>query len=87
MTLSQIKEALRNGQYAWPGGYPTFFVTADGAVLSFKAVEDEWRQVVAAYLTNDTGGGWYVDGHDINWEDNDLYCDHTNERIESAYSD
>ena len=41
----------------------------------------------SAHLQNDTRGGWHIAGADINWEDPDLYCDHTGERIESAYAE
>jgi hypothetical protein len=87
MTLLDIKIALRHGKYAWPGGYPAFFVTSDGAALSFEAVRAEWRNVVDAHLRNDTGCGWHIAGYDINWNDPDLFCDHTNQRIESAYAE
>lgn len=86
MTLLEIKKRLRDGQYAWPGGYPLFFITSDGAALSFEAVRSEWRQVVWDHLNN-VSTGWRIEACDINWEDNELYCDHTNKRIESAYSD
>ena len=86
MTLLAIKQQLRAGKYAWPGGYPLYFVTSDGAALSFCAVRAEWRNVVAAHLTKDTRSGWHIAGADVNWEDGDLYCDHTGERIESAYA-
>ena len=87
MTLSEIKTALRSGPYAWPGGYPIYFITADGAALSFKAVRNEWRNIVWAHLHNNKTCGWFIEGIDINWEDSTLYCDHTNERIESAYAE
>jgi hypothetical protein len=87
MTLQAIKQQLRSGAYAWPGGYPIYFVTSDGAALSFGAVRAEWRNVVDAHLRNDKGCGWHIAGADINWEDSDLYCDHTGERIESAYDE
>lgn len=32
-TISDFRAAYRNGPYAWPGGYPLFFVTADGAAI------------------------------------------------------
>jgi len=86
MTLLKIKEVLRNGPYAWPGGYPMYFVTSDGAALSFEAVKAEWRQIVRARLWNDRNSGWLVEGFDINWEDGNLICDHTGKRIESAYA-
>ena len=87
MDLKQVKQALRSGPYAWPGGYPTYFVTADGAALSHAAVRGEWREIVGAHLTGNRRGGWYVAGADVNWEDPDLYCDHTGARIPSAYAD
>jgi hypothetical protein len=87
MTLADIKTALRNGPYAWPGGYPVYFITADGEALSFEAVKQEWRNVVSAYLSHDKRCGWYVEAADINWEDDNLYCAHTNKRIESAYGE
>lgn len=87
MTLAEIKGRLRAGAYAWPGGYPIYFITADGAALSFEAVKQEWRNVVSAHLTNDKRSGWYVEAATINWEDPELYCDHTNHRIESAYAE
>jgi len=29
-SISDFRAAIRNGAYAWPGGYPMFFVMADG---------------------------------------------------------
>lgn len=87
MTLAEIKATLRNGKYAWPGGYPMYFVTADGATLSFDTVKAEWRCIVSSHLANDQSSGWFIVAYDINWEDGELYDDHTNERIESAYAD
>lgn len=87
MTLQEIKGRLRAGEYAWPGGYPCYFVTSDGEAMSFKAVRQEWRQVVWAHLVNARDSGWHIAGCDINYEDPELYCCHTGERIESAYAE
>lgn len=87
MTLAEIKGRLRAGKYAWPGGYPIFFVTEDGAALSFEAVQECWREIVSAHLRKDVRSGWAIAGADINWEDADLTCEHTGERIEAAYAD
>jgi hypothetical protein len=87
MTLAQIKTELRAGQYAWPGGYPKYFITYDGAALSFAVVRECWREVVSAHLTNDKASGWYIEAADVNWEDANLACDHTNKPIECAYGD
>jgi hypothetical protein len=73
--------------YAWPGGYPRYFITADGAALSYAAAENERRLIRRAIRTDDNASGWRVIGCDINWEDPELYCDHTGARIESAYAE
>lgn len=84
MNLQEIKTALRQGKYAWPGGYPVYFVTTDGAALSFDTVRAEWRNVVSSHLM-DCHDGWHLAGIDVNWEDADLTDDHTGQAIESAY--
>ena len=69
-------------KYAFPGGYPVYYVTADGGVLSAEAVEENLGE-----CCDPSDSGWYVVAHDVNWEDPHLYCDHTGERIESAYAE
>ena len=66
--------------YVWPGGYPVFYMAQDNGVLcptcanDYKADRDTREQLepVAA---------------DVNWEDADLFCEHCNTRIESAYAE
>ena len=72
--------------YAWPGGYPRYFVTSDGAALSYKSALHNQHLIIDS-IENDSNDGWQVIGCDINWEDAGLYCDDTNERIESAYAE
>lgn len=85
-SVSDFRRDMRQ-PYAWPGGYPRYFVTGDGAALSFKAARERRREILEAIRDDDTAGGWRVAGCDINYEDSDLVCDHTGERIESAYGD
>lgn len=84
-TVSDFRAAIRQGAYAWPGGYPIYFVTADGAAISFKAAKEEARQIIGAIGHNETWSGWRIVAADINWEDASLTCDHTGEPIECAY--
>ena len=86
-TTAQLRATLRAGAYAWPGGDPLLFVTADGAALSFDSVRENLREVLSAIARNDRLGGWRVEACTINYEDPDLVCDHSGERIESAYSE
>lgn len=83
--LSDIKRNLRNGKYAWPGGYPMYFVASDGMPLSFESVKENFNQICRAHISGDTRSEWYLAGVEINWEDSDLRCIHSDTRIESAY--
>jgi hypothetical protein len=41
MTLAEIKTALRQGEHAWPGGYPRFFASLDGEA-AVPNINPEW---------------------------------------------
>jgi hypothetical protein len=49
-------------------------------------VREEWHNVCAA-VRSSSGDGWQVVACAVNWEDPALFCDHTSERIESAYAE
>lgn len=84
--VAQMKATLRAGEYAWPGGYPMYFITSDGGSLSFDSVRENLRSIMDS-IANDYRDGWKVIACEINWEDGDLYCDHSGKRIESAYAE
>ena len=84
-SISDFRRAIHNGPYAWPGGYPLYFITYDGAALSFKAARQERRAILES-IRDRSNDGWRVVGMDVNWEDAELTCDHTGEPIESAYA-
>ncbi len=83
---SEFGAALKRGAYAWPGGYPTFFVTSDGGCLCFQCAMHEAKRITES-IREGARDGWRVETQDVNWEDAGLYCDHCNERIESAYAE
>ncbi len=68
---------LREGRYTSIGSYPKFFFTPSGDVLSFDAVHANAKRFLREGLA----------GCSVNWENADLYCDETGERIESAYAE
>lgn len=95
-TVFDFNKALELVPYAWPGGYPLYFITADGAALSWAAVIEEQdliRNSIIDYPFSDGGhwplhtDGWRVVAMEVNYEDDGLYCDHTGAKIESAYGD
>jgi len=82
MNVNDIR--LENGTYptyAWPGGYPLFYITKDGGVLCPKCVNENLE------LVEGDDPQWRIVAYDINYEDTELYCDNCNEKIESAYGD
>lgn len=85
-SISDFRKAMREGKYAWPGGYPLYFVMSDGDALSFEAAKAERRNILEA-IHNRDGSGWRIVAVDVNWEDGELTCSHTGKRIESAYAD
>lgn len=85
-TVSDYRKAIRNGAYAWPGGYPLYFVCDDGGALCCDCAKMERRNILES-LARGISDGWRVCGVDVNWEDAELVCDHCGERIESAYGD
>mgnify|MGYP003660584300 CR=1 FL=1 len=85
-TAKDFASQLKAGAYAWPGGYPLYFITRDGAALSFEAAKEN-SQLIKESICDDCDDGWQVVACDVNWEDNELICDHTGKKIESAYKD
>ena len=83
-TVAQFKATLRNGAFAWPGGYQMFLICSDGAPLCFDCGQKEARQIMPAIAGKD-GSGWRVVACEINYEDTDLTCGHCARRIPAAY--
>lgn len=76
--------------YAWPGGYPLYYVCRDGGALCPKCVKAEEplaHDNCPREQCREHDPQWCIIGHGINWEDPDLYCDHCGSRIESAYAE
>ena len=61
--------------YAWPGGYPVYYLDAGNNVLCPECASE-----------NDDYSEMIVDC-DINYETPDLYCDHCGMIVEAAYID
>lgn len=83
--LRDVKRAIRE-PYVWPGGYPLYVVMADGESLSVAAAREQWAQIVRSTLQQ-SRDGWASAGFEVNWEDVEMTCAHTGDRIESAYGE
>ncbi len=87
MDIRGFMEALATGPFAWPGGYPLFFVTSNGDTLAFGSAWKERAQIYSALQKGERTGGWHVESTVLNFEDPSLRCDHDGGRIEAAYVD
>lgn len=85
-TVADFDAALEQGPYAWPGGYPLYFVLEAGEALSFDTAKEEADRI-REELRDKCDPEWRPIAVEVNWEDPHLYCAHTNRRIESAYAE
>ena len=68
--------------FSWVGSYPIYYYTKTGRVLSPAFVDCHLMS-----CRDESYPELYVVGHEVNWENPELYCDETGERIESAYAE
>ena len=71
--------------YAWPGGYPIYFIMQDGEAMCPSCVTRNKKLINEAYADRDVQ--WNVVSSSVNYEDTDLYCCNCNAKIEAAYAD
>ena len=81
--LTVCREPLPS--HAWPGGYPLYYLFRDGGVCCPKCANANLTLIDEERCNSH--GGWAVDGHEVNYEDTDLRCDHCHTAIEAAYAE
>ncbi len=87
-SISDFRKAVRYGPYAWPGGYPLYWVMGDGGACKFEVCKAKRREMLMALASGDASDAeWRPIALEVNWEDAGLYCDHTGSRIPSAYAE
>lgn len=80
-SINKLKACLRAGEYTSVGMYRLFFITNDGACLSFSAVIDNLQEIYYSMM-NDMNDGWNIIGLSSVAEcDDEVFCDHSNELI------
>ena len=68
--------------YAWPGGYPLYYLTADNGTLCPNCA----NMPEPRHATPDEKQ-WHVVAQGCHWEGAPIECDHCGAEIESAYGD
>lgn len=83
--VEKVKSFIRQ-PYAWPGGYPLYALMSDGEAICKHCAKSDYPLILSS-TKDDDKRGWTVMAVDVNWEDNELYCSHCGEQIESAYGE
>jgi hypothetical protein len=81
ITLMRKTAKLAKAPYAWPGGYPVYFLADDGATLCGPCVADRSNPC----HVNGQADGWRIEAPFIHWEGEPETCSHCNAELESAY--
>lgn len=88
ITKENVQELkLENGNfqaYAFPGGYPLYYIMRDGGIVCPGCMNDSTNPIHVGEQHNHQ---WQVIGAEINYEDAFLFCEHCSNRIESAYAE
>jgi hypothetical protein len=91
--LTALRENEGHGKlikYAWPGGYPVFYLTADGAMLCPDCANGENGSEARTCDGPDDSPWdrqWKIVAGDVYWEGPDEPCAHCGAAIASAYGD
>ena len=78
----RLADQTAESPYSFPGGYPKFALTSDGACLCPVCCKTE-RNLIGTTTGTD---GWKVVAVELNYEDDGLFCDHCSSKIEAAYA-
>ena len=70
--------------YAWPGGYPIFYMTADNAIICPDCANGKNGSECQNPDYQDDKS-WRLVASEVHWEGQALTCEHCNAQIESAY--
>lgn len=61
-TITELKNILRNGPYAWPGGYEIYFYADDGELICYNCVKSNLRQIFRS-IQHKQNDGWRIIGY------------------------
>lgn len=85
MQIIDLKNFIRSGGYAWPGGYPCALLMSDGESIDSQSARENYRLIRDSMRSNDRRSEWFPEAVFIHYEGDDLICAHSGRLIESAY--
>lgn len=76
-------------EYAFPGGYPLFYVTKDCETVCPKCVNANLPLFIDGRESfhDPVDNSYLITHYDINWECTDMQCANCYNQIESAYGE
>lgn len=81
----QLRQTLRAGPYAWPGGYPIVLITSDGEMVHPGALAKDKSALYQALFDIRTKARGRIVAADVYYEGDDAECAYTGAVISSAY--
>jgi len=87
MTLEQIQSFIRSNGFAWPGGYPTALLMADGEAIDARSTRENYRLIRRAMQSPGSDRQWEPLEAFIHWEGAPIECAHSGRSIPSAYGE
>ena len=63
MQVETLKQFIRSGGYAWPGGYQMALLMADGEIIDAQTARENYR-----LIRRETGRDWTPVDVFIHWE-------------------
>lgn len=73
--------------YDWLGGYPLYYLCADGLPLCPNCVNNEIYLIDEAMRDPHSYWKWRIIAVEVNEEDTEMICSHCSKIIESAYGE
>lgn len=74
-------ERMEYEPYAWPGGYEIHYYTDDGGILCHQCANAELLRTL-----DPDDPQFHIVEEDVNWEIQDLFCDHCGRQILPEYN-
>lgn len=85
-SVSDFRRAIKQGPYAWPGGYECFFVANDGEAICYACAKKERRNILDSVAHN-IKDGWRVVSFECSANFDDVGdCAHCSKSL-NAYSE
>ena len=86
MNTQTLKNFIRSGGFAWPGGYPCALLMADGECIDAQSARENFRLILDS-LKNQTYRDWTPVDVFLHWEGDPIVCAHSGRVIPAAYGE